>query len=300
MKNQLKIRIYLCVFFNVCLISTGVAQFDFRLTSSYGNMYIHPDSELNIDIESEKFLTAGIQIDYYITNNFGVGIGTDYFLRKNEFEPILSDYSYNYRSFDNWEIDPFLRNYEFIIRSNSTDIIEQNILSFVEVPVSALYSFPIFQSAFLVTRLGLKMGIPLDKEYVLKSSDLFTRLYFEEWDLELFNIPAHGLYDSRTDWHPEGQLNLNYPLSLFSEIGVDFPISSLKVRLSGYFSYEVNNAVAHKNGSLIDWREDYNYILSLTDHAKLIQLGLKLGVGIISKKEMKTKYKNRITCAWEY
>ncbi len=300
MKNLLKNRIYLCFLLNICLTNIAEAQFDVRLTSSYGNIYIIPDTELNIEIDSDKFLTAGIQVDYYLSNHIGLGIGADYYLRKNVFEPILSDYSHEYSSTDDWEVDPFLRNYDFIIRTNSSDVIEQDILSFIEIPVSALYSFPIFSNAFLVTRVGLKMGIPLNKEYVLKESDLYTRLYFEEWDLELFNIPAHGLYDSRTDWHPEGELNLNNPVSFFSEIGVDFPVSSIKVRLSGYFSYEVNNAVAQKHGSLIDWREEYNYILSLTDHAKIIQYGLKLGVGIISKKEMKTKYKNRITCAWEY
>jgi hypothetical protein len=145
--------------------------------------------------------------------------------------------------------------------------------------------------------MGVKVGIPLQSTYVLNESDLYTRLYFEEWDLELFNIPAHGLYDSRKDWHPEGELNLNTAFSVFSEVGLDFPVSLLKVRLSGYFSYGLNNINYENQSSLIYWREDYNYILSLTESVRMMQIGVKLGVGIISYKEKRTKYRRYMkTC----
>jgi OmpA-OmpF porin, OOP family len=93
--------------------------------------------------------------------------------------------------------------------------VEQNTMSFIDFPVSAIYNFHLIKNIYLATRLGLKIGWPLNNEYILQESDLYTRLYFEEWDLELFNIPAHGLYDSRTDWHPEGELNLNPAFSFF-------------------------------------------------------------------------------------
>jgi hypothetical protein len=46
-----------------------------------------------------------------------------------------------------------------------------------------------------------------------------------------------------------------------------------------------------KQSSLIYWREDYNYILSLAESAKMMQAGVKLGVGIITYKENKTRFK---------
>ncbi len=142
------------------------------------------------------------------------------------------------------------------------------------------------------------MGLPINNNsYILKESDLYTRLYFEEWDLELFNIPAHGLYDSRTDWHPEGELNLNKEFSVFSELGVDFPLSFLKVRLSGYLAYGLNNISNNNQSSLIYWREDYNNILSLPESVKMMQIGVKLGVGLITDRDKRSEIRrNRQLC----
>jgi len=279
------------------LVSTGLAQLDIRLTSAYGSMSLKPKTSLNIHAKPESFITAGLQADYYITDYFGVGIGADYYIQESKFDVMLSDYSHSYEGIDSWDADPVPRPYEFTIKSNAPDIIEQNTLSYIDFPVSAIYSFPIFNNVFLATRLGLKVGFPMQGKYVLNESDLYTRLYFEEWDLELFNIPAHGLYDSRTDWHPEGELNLNTAFSIFSEVGIDFPVSLLKVRVSGYFSYGLNNMNYENQSSLIYWREDYNYILSLTESVRMMQIGVKLGIGIISYKEKRTKYKtNTKTC----
>lgn len=292
-------KIYLAVLMVLMLFNTVLAQLDIRLTSAYGIMSLLPETKLNINIPSENYITVGLQADYYITRNFGLGIGADYYVQKCEFDVILSDYSHIYKGIDNWDADPVPREYDFTVRSNSPDILEQNTMSFIDIPVSAVYAFPVFNNAFLVTRVGLKVGIPMNDYYVLKESDLYTSMYFEEWDLELYDIPAHGLYDSRTDWHPEGELNLNNVFSVFSELGVDFPVSFLKVRLSGYFSYGLNDLTYEKQNSLIYWREEYNNILSLAENVKMMQYGVKLGIGLQTKKEMKTKYKNRIKCAWE-
>ena len=290
-------KIVLTILIFLTLLSTVFAQLDFRLTSVYGNMSLKPETDLNINVEPGRFLTAGFQADFYITNNFGIGIGADYFIQESIFDVILSEYSHSYYGIDNWEIDPVPRKYEFSIRSNSPEILEQNSMSFIDFPVSVIYSIPIIQNLYLVTRLGLKVGIPLKSQYLLKESDLYTRLYFEEWDLVLFDIPAHGLYDNRTDWHPEGELNLNRAFSIFSEIGLDFPVSFMKVRVSGYFSYGLNNIIEDNQSSLIYWREDYNNILSLPERVRMIQLGIKLGIGLISKREKNKKFKNnKIIC----
>ena len=276
------------------LFSTVLAQLDIRVTSAFGSMSLKPETNLNIHTKPENFITAGLQADYYTSENFGIGIGADYYVQDSKFDVILSDYSHSYKGVDNWEADPVPRKYEFTIKSNSPDIHEQNTISFIDIPVSAIYTFPIFDNVYLATRLGIKAGLPLQNKYVLNESDLYTRLYFEEWDLELFNIPAHGLYDSRTNWYPEGELNLNTAFSIFSEVGIDFPVSLLKVRLSGYFSYGLNNINYENQSSLIYWREDYNYILSLMESVRMMQLGVKLGLGIISYREKRSKYKTNM------
>ena len=279
------------LFLLILTINPVFAQFDFRLTSAYGLVSLKPNTSLDINIEPGNFLTAGIQADYYLDKNFGVGIGADYHLLDFNFDVVLSNYYNSYSGTDNWQGDPVPREYEFTIKSNAPDIIEKNTMSFFEIPVSVIYSISLIENVYLAARLGLKLGIPLDGEYELVESDLYTRLYFEEWDLELFDIPAHGLYDGRTDWHPSGKLNLNNIYSIFTEIGLDFPVSLFKVRISGYLSYGLNNIYGENQSSLIYWREDYNNILSLPESVNMIQSGIKLGIGFITKKERKNKYK---------
>lgn len=303
-------KIYLTIIINLLLVGAVMAQLDIRLTAAYGNMSLEPTSGLNINIEPGKFMTAGLQADYYITENLGLGIGADYYLQESKFDVILSDYSHVHKGIDNWEGDPVPREYEFTIRSNGSansnqntistaDIVEQNTMSFVEIPVSVIYRFPLIKNIKLATRLGAKVGIPLSGDYILNESDLYTRLYFEVWDLELFEIPAHGLYDSRTDWHPEDELDLNVVYSIFTEIGLDFPVSLLNVRVSGYFSYGLNDMIAKKESSLIYWREEYNSILTLPEKVSMMQYGVKIGVGI-NRDRQKTsagaKYRKKSNC----
>ncbi len=89
-------KIYLTTFICLLLISSVSAQFDIRFTSALGKLSFNPKTSLNINIETVNFITAGIQIDYYLTENFGVGIGTDYYIRENQFNAILSNYSHIY------------------------------------------------------------------------------------------------------------------------------------------------------------------------------------------------------------
>ena len=283
-------KLYLIIILSLIMANSVFAQFDIRLTSAYGKLSLKTTTGPDINADPGSFFTTGFQADYYLSENFGIGIGLDYFIKSSDLDVKLSEYAHSYKGMDNWEADPISRQYEFIIRSNSSDIVEQNTISFLEFPVSSVWRLPIKNDLFLVTRLGLKAGIAQSNHYRLKSSDLYTRLYFEEWDLELFDVPAHGLYDSRTDWHPEGDLEINTMISAFYELGIDYHFSMFKVRLSGYFSYSLNDMIPEKNSSLIYWRENYNPILTLPEKVSMMQVGIKLGIGLVKI----------IHCPWEY
>jgi len=235
-------------------------------------------------------MTIGLQADCYVSNNVGLGVGVDYYIRESKFDVKLSDYSHKYRGIDNWGADPVPREYEFTVKSNVPDIVEQNAMSYIDFPISVFYRIPLNDKIDLDTRLGVKMDLLLKSSYQLRESDLYTRLYFEEWDLELFKIPAHGLYDSRTDWHPSGEINLAKVFSLFSEVGLDFSLALLKIRISGYFSYGLNSMVSKTQSSLIYWPEKYNNILSLPLSVNLMQYGIKLDIGINKSRKKGKKY----------
>lgn len=295
-KNSL-ILLYILFFFAIQAIAEDntirkTSPFDFRINTGYGISSLNIQSEQNIQSSQGTFVLGSLQADYYLSKKLGIGIGIEY--NASSVDAILSDYSHSYIGIDNWEGDPVPRNYEFFIESNNTDIIENNNFSYLEFPISLIYKISISKKTNLTARGGVKIGIPLVSTYQLISSNLKTRLYFEEWDLELFEIPAHGLYNSRTDWHPEGDLSTTFALSVFTELGIDHPIGQrINARLSGYFSYGINNIVNEKQSSLIYWRNEYNSTLTLSSHASLIQVGVKLSFALLPKPIEKPKKKGQ-------
>jgi len=251
--------------------------FDIRAGLGFNRNTLNIQSDLNFNPSNSTNynITPFISADYYFIKNWGIGLGIDY--NRYSFLNTISNYKHSYTGTDNWEGDPVVRNYEFFIESNNTNIDEATVMHYLDIPVSAVYKHALSAKTNLTARAGLKIGIPLAGSYRLENSNLKTRLYFEEWDLELFNIPAHGLYESRTDWHPEGQTSLTLATSVFAELGIGYQLSpSINSRISAYYFYGLNDIISESQNSLIYWRNTYNSILTLTEKVSLHQLGLRL------------------------
>lgn len=251
--------------------------FDIRagLGFNRNTLSIQSDLDFNPSNSANYNIMPFISADYYFNKNWGVGLGVEY--NRYRFINTLSNYKHSYKGTDNWEGDPVARNYEFFIESNNTNIEEATVMHYLDIPISAVYRHSLSAKSNLTARAGLKIGIPLASSYRLENSNLKTRLYFEEWDLELFNIPAHGLYDSRTDWHPEGETALTLASSVFAELGVGYQLSSsVNSRISAYYSYGLNDIINESQNSLIYWRNTYNSMLTLTEKVSLHQLGLRI------------------------
>lgn len=228
-----------------------------------------PSNSTNYNIA--PFLIA----DYYFNENWGAGLGIEY--NRYRFTNTLSEYKHSYIGTDNWEGDPVARSYEFFIESNNTNIEEAVIMHYLDIPVSAFYKQTLSEKTNLTARVGFKIGLPLAGQYRLENSNLKTRLYFGEWDLELFNIPAHGLYENRTDWHPKGNTSLAVSISAFAQLGIGYRLSpSINSHISIYYSHGLNDIIKESQTSLIHWRNSYNSVLTLTDKVSLHQMGLRI------------------------
>lgn len=288
--NRKRYIISLLCILGMSFISRGqtIPPIDIRIGTGAGAYNLNIESELDMTSKSSGFLNPAIfiQADYYLNENVGVGIGLEG--NSYRFDNTLSDYAHSYTGVDNWEGDPTAREYEFFIGSNETDIVEQARMNYLGVPVSMVYLYALNEKIGLTGRGGLKISFPLSGSYRLEGSNLKTRLYFEEWDLELFEVPAHGLYESRTDWHPGGDLKLKTAISAFAEIGLGYQINAwLNTRVSAYFSYGLNGVIDETQSSLIYWRNDYNSMLTLSEKASLQEIGIKLSFSFNRSEKVK-------------
>lgn len=284
-----KINLILVSFLFVVTVESWAGNnkpFDIRVGLGFNMNTLNIQSKLefkpsnSVNYNMAPFISA----DYFFNKRWGAGLGVEY--NRYRFMNSLSNYKHSYTGTDNWEGDAVSRNYEFFIESNNTDIDEATVMHYLDIPVSAIYRQALSAKTTLIVRAGLKIGIPLAGNYLLENSNLKTRLYFEEWDLELFNIPAHGLYDSRTDWHPDGETSLALSTSVFAEFGFGYQLSpSINSRISAYYSYGMNDIISESQNSLIYWRNTYNSLLTLTEKVSLHQLGLRISFSYLKIKK---------------
>ncbi len=287
--KRLNIYLILITVFLVVTVPSNADNnnpFDIRAGVGFNRNTLNIQSDLNFNPSNSVNynLSPFISVDYYFSKNWGIGLGVEY--NRFRFMNTLSNYKHSYKGTDNWEGDPVARNYEFFIESNNTDIEEATVMHYLAIPVSAVYKQSLSAKTNLIARAGFKIGIPLSGSYRLENSNLKTRLYFEEWDLELFNIPAHGLYDSRTDWHPEGETTLALATSVFAELGFGYQLSpSINSRISAYYSYGLNDIINESQSFLIYWRNTYNSALTLTEKVSLHQIGLRISFSYLKVKK---------------
>jgi hypothetical protein len=260
--------------------------FDIRAGVGFNRntLNIQSDRDFNLSNSANYNINPFISADYYFTENLGAGLGVEY--NRFRFMNTLSNFKHSYTGTDNWESDPVARNYEFFIESNDTDIDEATVMHYLDIPVAAVYRHALSAKTILTARAGLKIGIPLKGSYQLENSNLKTYLYFEEWDLKLSNIPAHGLYDSRTNWHPDGKTTLSLATSVFAEFGIGYQLlPSINSHISAYYSYGLNDIISESQNSLIYWRNTYNSMLTLTEKVSLHQLGLRISFSYSKTKK---------------
>lgn len=273
---------------------------DVRLTGTFGQALIPSSSNYQISSQPGFNYGGGIEVDYLVKERWGVGIGVVYQSLSSYLA--LSGYSATVFGTDSWNGDPTQRNYEFYINTNNTDVVDLIEITSVDIPIYAYYKYPIKKNTFIDFRGGLQLSFPRESTSQLHTSDLFTRLYFEEWDLLLFEIPAHGLYDSRTDWHPTQTIETPVLASMLLSVGMDFPfLRVLQMRASGYLTYSLNQVNHQKEDALIYWRNDYNGVMSLTNTNHLLSYGIKIAIGINkypNPPPMRSAEYNCAGCTW--
>lgn len=280
-------------------IETKVSPWDVRIAAALGNSSFSTHSDYNITSKANKFNSIGLTANYNITSAFGFAFGAEY--KTSNSSLTLSNYNASYQGIDNWEGDTEPRNYVFSIDGNNTDIAEDVSISYIGIPISLFYNIPLSQKINLVSRLGFTpLAMPIKSNHKLTTSDLTTQLYFNEWDLLLHDIPAHGLYTNRTNWHPDNPLDVNYMYSIFGEIGFDFPfLVVFRTNLSFYYANTFGNNLSDNANALIHWREDYKGILAISKNARLVETGIKLSIGLNKNTENTTIIEHNCAgCTW--
>lgn len=126
---------------------------------------------------------------------------------------------------------------------------------------------------------GLMVSIPISSSYKVTSGSLITAGYYEQWNVELRDLPQHGF--STITSRPSGSITLKPAYSAFADLGWIHKITEqYDLYVGGYFSYGFNNLISADKDNVYQSDGIYSSMLasSSTEKVKLFTVGLKVGV----------------------
>lgn len=175
-------------------------------------------------------------------------------------------------------------NYE--LRTYFNDWKEKQKALFLNIPIGMHYQNWFSGRNGLLAFAGLKFSIPLSPSYKVTSGSIVTTGYYEQWNVELMDLPQHGF--SRITERPSGSITLKPSYSLFAELGWLREVSDkFDLYVGGYINYGLNNIVS--GGSNVSYTESQSYksMINTSDKVRLMTFGAKIGLRLHVKRTKK-------------
>lgn len=164
-------------------------------------------------------------------------------------------------------------------KTKYSSLVEEQKAIMLMFPVSVEYYYPIYSMMDLYASAGVEVLIPQQVNYEVVSGEIETRAYYSNYDVELYNLPQHGLESKASDYN--GDIKLTNSYSMLMEFGALFHLTKqLGLCMSGYFTYGLNDMLISSNKELFTVNGVYNGMLNSTQaiESNLLTYGAKLAI----------------------
>lgn len=232
----------------------------------------------NGDANSGVGGTLNLGYSFFFNSNWGLGTGLG--LHSAQAKGTL-----NYTSGEE-AIDDEGDNYEF--RTNFNNWQEKQKALFLDIPLGLQNQYWFNEKNGLLAFVGAKVSIPVSSSYKVTSGSITTTGFYEQWNVELSDMPQHG-FTTITD-RPSGDLDLKTSYSLFADFGWLRKMSKkLDLYAGGYLNYGINNLIDAKSNPVYQSDGIYNSMLASANTKKVnsmtfgIKVGIRLRAGRIKK-----------------
>ena len=167
------------------------------------------------NVGSKMGYSAGLGLQYYFTQNMGVGVGLGFsrYNTSSTFDETMFSYSGLTDDYDGLEYTSNIRLRNW--RENQTTY-------FLDIPVMFMWQqkFDKKETFGIYFGAGLKFQVPIESTYQVKKGVLNLSAYFPEYGIDFgeeINIDSKGLGNSAV--RPSGDNNLKLGMSLAGEFG---------------------------------------------------------------------------------
>jgi len=230
------------------------------------------------DVKSGTGGTFNLGYSFFVNSNWGFGAGLG--LQTAQSKGILnftSSSSAIDADGDNFELRTYFNNWT-----------EKQKALFLDIPVGIQYQRWFNGKNGMLAMAGGKISVPVSSSYEVVSGSITTTGYYEQWNVELSDMPQHGFTTSSD--RPSANLALNTSYSVFADLGWQYKMSEkLDLYAGGYISFGLNNLISAGEKPVYQVSGTYNSMLvsRQTDKVNLLTFGVKVGLRLRANRVRK-------------
>jgi outer membrane protein OmpA-like peptidoglycan-associated protein len=213
--------------------------------------------------------TVNAAYSYFFNTNWGIqtGVGVKSYGAKSTLNVLTTE---NRIDTDNTP---------FELRTNYNNWQEKQNALFFEIPLIAQYKRSFNEKFGMLASAGAKIGIPLNCSYKSAGGEITTTGYYSQWNVELSDLPQHGLLTTTGDY--KGNYSLKNAYMAVANLGGLYKLSPKIDLYAGlYLNYGLNNVLTPDSKLIYQFDGVYNGVLSSnqTKHLKPVSAGIKIGL----------------------
>ncbi len=220
--------------------------------------------------------TLNLGYSYYFNANWGVaaGFGIQSAQAKGTLN-YMSGMAAVDEDGDNFELRTYFNNWE-----------EKQKAIFLDIPVGTQYQRWFNGKNGILAYAGAKVSIPVSSSYKVTSGTITTTGYYEQWNVELTDMPQHGF--TTISERPSGSITMKPSFALFAELGWLRKMSDkLDLYVGGYINYGLNSIVSTGSTTAFLESETYQSMITTADKVKLTTFGVKVGLRLSNNRKKK-------------
>ena len=122
---------------------------------------------------------------------------------------------------------------------------EKHSVNVISIPINAEFSLPISEKINLYAAGGVKLGFVGSSKYETSIKSFETRGYYEQWNLELYDIAKYG-FVNLNNIDMNGELDVKTNLSFTFDLGLKFDLGKdYDLYFGGFIDYGLTQAIKH-------------------------------------------------------
>lgn len=169
-------------------------------------------------------------------------------------------------------------NTPYELRTNYNNWQEKQNALYLEIPLMAQYKHSFNEKYGMLASVGAKIGLPLSASYKNAGGAITTTGYYSQWNVELSDLPQHGLLTTTGEY--KGDYSLKTAYMAVANLGGLYKLSPKTDLYVGlYLNYGLNNILNPQSKLIYQFDGVYNGVLASnqTNNVKPIAVGIKLG-----------------------